>query len=528
MENSRHNLPSMPTHFSSLWGTPLLFTTLIACTTPRPFQFEEASIAEIHAAMSRGELTARDLVQHYLARIDALDQDTSLNAIILTNPKALARAEELDREYRRSGTMRPLHGIPLIIKDNYDTGDLPTTAGSIALQGSIPPNDSTQVRLLREAGAIVLAKSNMAEWAFSPYETVSSIAGITRNPYDLDRVPAGSSGGTAAAVAANFGVAGLGTDTGNSIRGPSSHTALVGLRPTQGLTSRDGIVPLYLRNDIGGPMARSVEDVARILDVIAGQDPADPVTALSRGKVPASYMDSLDPKGLRGARIGVLRTLIEPDEVDPEILELFEQAIIDLRAQGAIIIDAVEIPDLKRISGRLWQNTFRHDVEVYFDSLGEDAPVQSLDDVIADSLFHPSVERRVRNAMNSPVGQDARLYSANSKDTPDRQRLLETVLEVMDSHDLQALIYPTWNHPPRKVGDLDSPHGNNSPFIPPHTGQPAITVPMGFTQAGLPAGLQILGRPFGDAELLRFGYAYEQATQHRRPPALRPGKAGSR
>ncbi|MEE9168210.1 MAG: amidase family protein, partial [bacterium] len=304
-------------------------------STTKRFDVTEATIANIHDAFQSGDLSCRQLVETYFERIDAYDQPTKLNAIVVTNDKALERADELDEEFRSTGKLRALHCIPLIVKDNYDTKDLQTAGGSLALKGSIPPDDAYQVRVLREAGAIVLAKSNMAEWAFSPYQTVSSIAGTTLNPYALDRVPAGSSGGTAAAVAASFGAVGLGTDTGNSIRGPSSHTSLAGIRSTIGLTSRDGIVPLYLRNDIGGPMARTVEDAVRIFQVIAGHDPADPSTAACIGRVPEDYMRFLDKDGLKGARIGVLRALIDTPEADPEVKELMNQAIHDLRNQGA-------------------------------------------------------------------------------------------------------------------------------------------------------------------------------------------------
>src|SRR5215471_11917303 len=236
---------------------------LLACgLLPAQTQFEvtETTIDQTQAAIRAGKVTCHQLVESYLKRIRAYDQSTGLNAIVVINPNALADADRLDREFKRTGKLRPLHGIAVIVKDNYDTYDLQTTGGSLALKGFVPKEDAYMVKKIREAGAIVLAKSNMAEWAFSPYVTVSSIAGITRNPYDLDRVPAGSSGGTAAAVAANLGEIGLGTDTGNSVRGPSSHNALVGIRPTMDLTSRDGIIPLYFGNDIGGPMARSVED----------------------------------------------------------------------------------------------------------------------------------------------------------------------------------------------------------------------------------------------------------------------------
>ncbi len=261
-----------------LWNLALFLLTDCRKASSPKFAVEEATIEDIHRAIQSGELTCRQLVEYYLTRIEAYDQPLNLNSIVVVNPDALKKADELDKEFTSTRKLRPLHGIPVIVKDNYDTKDLQTAAGSLALKGSKPPDDAYQVRKIREAGAIVLAKSNMAEWAFSPYQTVSSVAGTTRNPYDLERVPAGSSGGTAAAVAANLGAVGLGTDTGNSIRGPSSHNCLVGIRSTMGLTSRDGIVPLYLRNDIGGPMARTVEDAVRVLEVIAGYDPADPIT----------------------------------------------------------------------------------------------------------------------------------------------------------------------------------------------------------------------------------------------------------
>jgi len=267
----------------------------------KPFDVVEASIADIHEAMREGRLTSRQLVQLYIDRIEAYDkQGPALNAIIVVNPNALRRAQELDEVFAETGMVGPLHGIPVIVKDNYDTADLPTSGGSLSLRESTPPDDAFQVRKLREAGAIVLAKANMAEFAFSPYETVgSALPGHTRNPYALNRVPAGSSGGTAAAVAASFGTVGLGTDTGNSIRGPSSHTALVGIRSTMGLTSRDGIIPLYLDHDIGGPIARTVADGVAVFDVIVGFDETDPVTADSVDHRATSYLGYLDINAAR-------------------------------------------------------------------------------------------------------------------------------------------------------------------------------------------------------------------------------------
>jgi len=484
------------------------------------FPVIETTIAEIHKAMKDGRLTARALVEAYLARIEAYDQPSGLNAIVIVNPDALKTADELDTEFRKTKKLRPLHGIPVIVKDNYDTKDLPTTAGSLALKGSIPPDDAFQIRKLREAGAIVLAKSNMAEWAFSPYLTESSIAGVTRNPYDLERVPAGSSGGTAAAVAASLGEVGLGTDTGNSIRGPSSHNALVGIRSTMGLTSRDGIAPLYLRNDVGGPIARTVEDAVRVLEVIAGYDPADPITAMGRGKVPKSYLPFLDKNGLKGARIGVFRTFIETKTADPQIKALVEKAVTDMKARGAEIVDPFVIPDFDALTKSLWCDMFKHDVEAYLASRGPTVPFHTLADIVKSGLYVPANERRLTQALTADEKETAGCLDLYSD--PRNIKFRQAVLKAMAEDKLDAFIYPTWSNPPRKVGDMQSPAGDNSQTIPPHTGLPGFNVPMGFTYGNLPAGLQIVGKLFGEPELIRIAYAYEQATRHRRPPERFP------
>jgi len=490
---------------------------------PEPFDVTERSIRQIHAAIERGDLTCRRLVDTYLKRIAVYDQPTGLNSILLVNPNARTRADQLDREFKRTGQLLPLHGVAVIVKDNYDTRDLPTTAGSVALRGSFPPDDAFQIRKLRDSGAIILAKSNMAEFAYSPVFTVSSIGGITRNPYDLGRVPAGSSGGTAAAVAASFGTIGLGTDTGNSIRGPSSHTSLVGLRPTLGLTSRDGIIPLFLRNDVGGPMCRTVEDAARVMDVIAGFDPADPITAKSKSRVPPTYLDYLNADGLNGARIGILETLCDQESADKEVQELFRESVNVLRAAGAKIIESVDIPEVKQIQEELWIDTFRHDIEQYLNSLGKTAPFTSLEEIVDSGRFDRSVANRLSDSLRAKIPADLKApYSADPADDPKRQELRTRVLRIMDERNVDALIYPTWNNPPRQIGDLSSPDGNNSFFIPPHTGQPAITVPMGFTKGGLPVGLQLLGRPFSEPILLKLAFAYERRTNHRRPPKRFP------
>ncbi|MGD8868442.1 MAG: amidase family protein [Gemmatimonadales bacterium] len=488
------------------------------------FDVVEASIGEIHAAMRQGQLTARQLVDLYLERIDTYDKrGPAINAIITVNPSAITRAEELDSAFAATGQfVGPLHGIPVIVKDNYDTHDLPTTAGSASLAGSIPPDDAFQVRRIRAAGAIVLAKSNMAEFAFSPYQTLgSSLPGHTLNPYALNRVPAGSSGGTAAAVAASFGAVGLGTDTGNSIRGPSSHTALVGIRSTMGLTSRDGIVPLYLDRDIGGPMARTVADAVAVLDVIAGYDPQDPITAESRGRRAERYADFLRADGLSGARIGVVRQISNTETADAEILERFEAALETMRRHGAIIVDPADIREQDEIPLReRWCPRFRHDINVYLASLGPDAPVKSLEEIIESGRFHPSIRTSLDYFRNIESGPDEN--EACQRARRNAERLKAGVRRVMDELQLDALVHPTWSNPPRLIGDLVTPPGDNSQYLAPHTGFPAITVPMGFVRDTLPVGLQIIGEAWSEPRLIAIAYSYEQATQHRRPPSSTP------
>lgn len=487
------------------------------------FRVEEATILEIHEAMKAGRLTARRLVELHLKRIEAYDKKgPALNSLIRLNPKALERADELDEAFKRSGLTGPLHGIPVIVKDNYDTADLPTSAGSLSLVDSRPPDDAFLVRKLREAGAIVLAKSNMAEFAFSPYHTVgSALPGHTRNPYALNRVPAGSSGGTGAAVAASFGVVGLGTDTGNSIRGPSSHNALVGIRSTMGLTSRDGIVPLYLDHDVGGPMARTVADAVAVLDVIAGYDPADPVTKESREKRAKRYGDSLVRNGLQGARIGVARQVSDREGADPEVLERFEEALDTLRHQGATIIDPVTIPELDEIPpDSYWCPRFKTDLENYLATLGSAAPFKTLKEIIDSRRFHPSIGSSLEffQGIQAAPGK----HEGCQQSLIQRERLRVGVRKVLTDHRLDALVYPTWSNPPRLIGDLNTPHGDNSQILSPQTGFPAITVPMGFVSGGLPVGLQILGDAWSELTIIKFAYSYEQATKNRQPPASVP------
>ncbi|TVQ39163.1 MAG: amidase [Geminicoccaceae bacterium] len=483
------------------------------------FTLDEATIASVHAAFAAGVLSAVALVEAYLARIARYDRPTGLNAITVIAPTALARAAELDAARTSGARLGPLHGVPVIVKDNYDTAGLQTAAGSKALGDHRPRHDASVVRALRRAGAIVLAKSNMAELAFDPFETHSSLAGTTRNAYALDRVPAGSSGGTASAVAANFGLVGLGTDTGNSIRGPAAHLALVGLRPTLGLVSRAGIVPLYAGRDTGGPMTRSVADAARMLDVIAGDDAADPLTRTSIGHIPqGGYVECLDAGGLRGTRLGVARQISDTPTADSEVSALFEAALRDLAAAGAVLVDPFVVPDFADLTENLWCNTLQHDLDRYL--AARHPPYPTLRAIYESGLYASYVKERIEASLAQPPRpEDHEPPCTDLYTDPRRRRLRAAVDAAMDAARVDAIVYPSWSNPPRRIGDLASPHGNNSPLLAPHTGQPAITVPMGFTVAGLPGGLQLLGRLFAEPTLLRLGYAYEQATAHRRPPA---------
>jgi Asp-tRNA(Asn)/Glu-tRNA(Gln) amidotransferase A subunit family amidase len=485
----------------------------------------EASIGDIHAAMRDGRLTCRELVEAYLARIEAYDkQGPALNSLVVVNPDIRAEADEMDRRYRASGPTGPLHCIPMIVKDNFDTVGLQTAAGSLSLEDFVAAKDAFQVRRIKEAGALVLAKSNMAEFAFSPYETVNSILpGYTKNPYKLDRVTAGSSGGTAAAVAASFGAVGLGTDTGNSIRGPSSHQALAGIRSTMGLTSRAGVVPLNLRADIAGPMARTLADAVAVFQVIVGEDPDDPVTARSRGRATPDYAASLVPDGLRGARIGVLRQAYERGGVDDDVAAVFEKALSDLRAAGAEVVDPAEVDftGVTRQRGLGSCMGFKYDINEYLASRADHAPVKSLEEIIASRRFHPSVQLRLQQAQQGdPQGPESEACKA---DDAYRAAYGEAVTRAMEAMKLDAYVYPTWSYPPRLIGDLNTPHGDNSQVFSPTSGFPAINVPMGYTRDDtLPAGITFFGRAWDEARLIRLAYGYEQATRHRRPPPTTP------
>ncbi len=514
----------------------------------KPFDVAGATIAETQAAILSGRATCRGVVEAYLARIGAYDQYDwrvatgaglaagvasglasdqrfPLNAIVTVNPRALDEADACDRAVKRTHKLPPLGGIAVLVKDNYDTAGLQTTGGSLAMKGFIPAHDAAMVARLRAAGAIVLAKTNMAEWAFSAYVTESSIGGITRNAYDLSRVPAGSSGGTAAGVSASLGAVGVGTDTGNSIRGPSSHNALVGIRPTIGLTSRTGIIPLFAHNDVGGPMARTVADAARVLTVVAGPDATDTDLAAAAEAYPhpwnVDYTRYLDRHGLRGARIGVFRRYIDRKTGDPEVKAAMERALVTLHSEGATLVDPFTIPDFDALEKGLWCGDFEGDLNRYL-AAHPNAPYHSLKEIVSSGLYLPYIDGDMKAAIGAPEKDDRRAPCGDVYHDAAKIRFRDALVKAMKVAGVDAIVYPTWSNAPRKVGDMSSPDGDNSQVLSPQTGFPAITVPMGYTHGDLPAGMTILAPAFREDMLIRYAYDFEQATHWRREPELFP------
>ncbi len=487
-----------------------------------PFRLEEATISDIHAAMKGGTLTAHVLVEKYLARIAAYDQSgPKLNAVILVNPKALAEADALDAEFKRTGRMRPLHGIPVLLKDNVDTAGLQTTAGSLSLKGHVPERDAVIAAKLRDAGAIVLAKTNLHEFAVWG-ETVSSLGGQTLNPYDTTRTPGGSSGGTGAGVAANFGAVGIGTDTINSIRSPASANGLVGIRPTLGLVSRTGIVPYSFTQDTAGPITRSVADAARVLDAIAGYDPKDSATAAGFGQQPETYTAFLDADGLKGRRIGVLKSFSGSGAEHRQTNAAVGRAIEAMKARGATLVtldDALDVNEMvNKTSVHLYD--LERDLDTYLKQLPASWPVHSLREVIASGKFHPGIEANIRQAVALDTG------SVEYKDRLiRRQQLQQTVLKMMADGRLDAIVFP---HQKRLVVPVGQTQVERNGALGSITGFPSIVVPGGFSEAdatapiGVPVGIELLGRPWSEPTLIRMAYDFEQSTRLRRPPASTP------
>jgi amidase len=476
------------------------------------FDVFEKDIVDVQRALRQGTVTSGQLVEQYLARIAAYDN--SINAFIALNPAALDQATALDDE-RRAGRVRgPLHGVPLVLNDNFATVDLPTTGGSLALEGFATGRDGFQIKRLREAGAVFIGKTNLHELA-AGITTVSSMGGQTRNPYHLSRNPGGSSGGTAAAVAASFAAAGMGTDTCGSIRIPAAHNNLWGLRPTMGLSSRDGIIPLSHSQDVAGPLARSVADIAVMLDATVGFDPADPITEASRGHVAASYLGFMGDSSLADVQIGVLSSLFGTTREDEEVGDIVNDAIDTLNGMGAGTVD-VAIAGLDE----LLRNTSTIDGEFKFDLiefLGHypGAAVHSLDDILRGGLYRTEGDTtfRRRNAAPSRDSDSYRTILAR------REAATEAILAAMTSRGLTVLAYPTIR---RKAAPIGEPQIGSNCQLSATTGLPAMSLPAGFTGDGLPVGLELLGQPFNEGTLLRVAYAYERVMQPRRAPSTTP------
>ncbi len=527
------------------------------------FDVMEATIPGVQAALVAKRVTCHALVQAYLDRIAAYDkQGPGLNAIQTVNPRALQEADSLDAVQRTAGPRGALHCVPVLLKDQIETRDMLTTYGSILFKDFTPTRDATVVTRLRTAGAIILAKTTMGEFA---QRYVGSGAGIIRNAYDPTRNPSGSSGGSASGIAANFGLVGVGEDTGGSVRGPAAVSSLVGLRPTLQLVSRFGMLPANPTQDTMGPMTRTVADAARLLDVMAGYDPNDPVTAYTVGNVPATYTTALVTTALRGVRVGVLRirrdsTTPRPaapttrrdstqsdsawradstarvvaqarrDSIDAvnrvefaKVTPVFERAVADLRVQGAIVIDSLSVPV---IPGARTSNDFETEeaTDAYF-AQHPNAPVKTLREILLSGKVNPWRARSLAPYLGKTT-RDAGYLQVLTY----REALRVALLRMMADRKLDVLVYATYDAPPAVIAAdvLTNPRpadgygrGDNR-SLSPEIGWPALTVPAGFSTDGLPVGLEFLGRPFTESRLFGYGFAYEQATRHRRPPAPTP------
>jgi amidase len=493
-------------------------------------ELEEATIADLQAAMADGRLTARRVAEMYLARIQALDAGgPTLRSVIETNPDALDIAEALDREREATGPRGPLHGIPILLKDNIETADrMHTTAGSLALMDSRPARDAYVAERLRAAGAVLLGKANMSEWAnFRSSHSSSGWSargGQAVNPYALDRTPCGSSSGSASAVAASLAAASLGTETDGSILCPASANGVVGIKPTVGLTSRSGVIPIAHSQDTVGPFGRTVSDATALLGAIAGSDRRDPATAASEGRSFADYTQFLDPHALRGARIGVPRAVYFGYSEKSDAIA--EAAIAALREAGAVVVDPVNIPTAKQMNTsesefEVLLYEFKADLNAYLAGLGPSAPARSLEDLIAFNMAHAAQEMPYfgqelfeQSQAKGPLTEEAYLKALAENQRLSRQ---EGIDAVMDEHQLDALVLPT-GAPPWKIDLIDGDHGLGGSSQPAAlAGYPAISVPAGYV-FGVPVGITFMGKAFSEPKLIQLAYAFEQATKARRPP----------
>lgn len=491
------------------------------------FPVEEATIAGVHRAFASGRLTCRLLVAAYLDRIEAYDRlGPAFTALVTVNGNALRIADSLDRRWRASGPLGPLHCIPFVVKDNIATDNLRTTVGSAAFADLVPRRDAFAVRQVKEAGGLILAKGHLSEFALSYSRTAGSILpGETRNPYGVEFTPAGSSGGVAAAVAANLALVGLASETGKSIRGPAAFTALVGLRTTIGLISTHGVAPL--RASTVGPMTRTVADLAAVLTVLAGVDPEDPATTAIEVGQRRTYADALRPNGLRGVRIAIARQTEGSFRPDPIVMGVFEQALIDLRRLGAVLVDSLPIETIlstdfvpSRPPGSPPRpcSTFKFDLADWLHEYGS-ASAPQLPEILASGRLHPPARSFLEAAVAVAIRPETNPLCAPSG-YGDSVRV--ALLRVMDRATLDAVVYPTWVTMPSKVGGPLFDDTEMLSLLPGVAGLPSLTLPMGYGREGIPLGLELFARPWQEATLIRIAYAYEQGTHHRCPPATAP------
>lgn len=491
------------------------------------FDLQTATIADINAAMDAGALTSEKLVQLYLARIAAYDKaGPAINAVITLNPQALDVARALDAERKAKGPRSPLHGVPVVLKDLFDTKDLPTSCGFLPLQQSQPLHDATVVKRLRNAGAIILAKVNMSDWFGTPKRgDQSTVLGRTSNPYNLELTPGGSSGGTGAALAAAFAQVGLGSETGVSIRNPTSNNSIVGLAPTRGLIPRTGQTMTSFTQERCGPMGRSVYDVAAVTDIVAGFDAEDLLTVASPGQTPTqSYTRFLKKDALRGARIGVFRDLFRRGPAHAEGVALVEQAIAEMKAAGAVIVDPIStglnlFTLLEDTRTNYYEAQFSYDL--YFRRLGPAAPIRNMDELIAKggALVKPGIVRAYRE-FNSLMHHRDYLARRDTQET-----LRTATLELMDKYRLDALVHPFKSLPP-EPHLAENNREKDNPFSS-ITGLPAVLVPAGYTKKeNGPIAVEFLGRPYSEPKLFALAYAYEQASHVRKLPPTTPPLPG--
>lgn len=518
MRNIRPGLVAVLIGFG--WSLPSIAAT---------FDLATATIADINAAMDAGALTSEKLVQLYLNRIEAYDQKgPKINAVISLQPKALELARALDKERKEKGPRSKLHGVPVVLKDLFDTKDMPTTAGFLPMKSSQPIHDATVVARLRDAGAIIFAKVNMSDWFGVPKRgDQSTVLGRTSNPYNLDLTPGGSSGGTGAALAAGFAQIGLGSETGVSIRNPTANNSVVGLAPTRGLIPRTGQVMTSFTQERAGPMGRSVYDVAALTDVVAGFDAEDLLTIVAPGKTPlASYTTVLDKGGLRGARVGVFRDLFRKGEKHAEGVALVEKAIAQMKEAGAVIVDNVStgvdlFPLLEDTRTNYYEAQFSYNL--YFRRLGPGAVIHDMDELIAKGgkLVKPSIVKGYRE-FNSLMHHPDFLARRDTQET-----IKAEVLALMDTYRLDVLVHPFKSLPPEghtdeRVAEKDNPLSSV-------TGLPAVLVPAGYTKKeNGPIAVEFLGRPFSEPTLFKLAYAYEQVSKNRATPPTTPPLPGER